>query len=61
MHSVVLIREMSPDAHHHVYERAFYTQPMIVVDETETEVILAYNSKTMKGLRATFNKRYIEK
>lgn len=61
MHSVILIKEMSPDVHHHVYDRSFYTQPMIVTDETETEVTLAYNSKTMKGLRATFNKRYIEK
>lgn len=59
MHSVVLIKEMSPDIYHHVYEPAFYTQPMIVKDETDTEITVAYNSKTMKGMRATFNKRYI--
>lgn len=61
MHSVVMIKELSPDIYHHVYDRSFYTQPMIVKDETELEVTLAYDSKTMKGLRATFNKKYIER
>lgn len=61
MHSVVMIKELSPDIYHHVYDRSFYTQPMIVKDETELEVTLAYDSKTMKGLRTTFNKKYIEK
>lgn len=61
MYSVILIKEMSPDVHHHVYDRSFYTQPRIVVDETETEIEIAYDSKTMKGLRAIFNKKYIER
>ena len=59
MHSVVMIKELSPDVHHHVYDRSFYTQPMIVKDETDTEITVAYNSRTMKGLRAVFNKKYI--
>ena len=61
MHSVVLIKERSPDIYHHIYDKSFYTQPMIVTNETENEITLAYDSKTMKGLRAIFNKKYIER
>ena len=61
LHSVVLIKERSPDIYHHVYEPAFYTQPRWVVNEDENEITISYDSKTMKGLRATFNKKYIER